>query len=297
VGTVDHHGPFSGVVNVMGSWLLSVPQCHLWNDGRDARGTSKIRIRRRETRMKIVVVGGTGRLGSQVVAELQRRGHKAVAAAPSTGFDTITGAGVAEGLTGAQVVVDVSNSPSFEDMAALQFFQTSTRTLLAAEREAGVAHHVVLSIVGADRAPDSGYMRAKVAQEQLVAGGGVPYTIVRATQFFEFLGAIADSATTDGTVRLPSGHLQPIAAGDLAVAVADVVEGSPTNAVVDVAGPEALGLDDLVRRVLSSRGDPRPVITDDSVTYYGAHLDNVSLIPGPDARIASTRLDDWLNQR
>ena len=157
--------------------------------------------------MKIVVVGGTGRLGSQVVAELQRRGHEAVAAAPSTGFDTISGAGVVEGLTGAQVVVDVSNSPSFEDAAVLQFFQTSTGTLLAAEREAGTGHHVVLSIVGADREPDSGYMRAKVAQEQLVADGGVPYTIVRATQFFEFLGAIADSNTTDGTVRLPSAHL------------------------------------------------------------------------------------------
>ena len=156
--------------------------------------------------MKIVVVGGTGRLGSQVVAELQRRGHEAVAAAPSTGFDTISGAGVAEGLAGAQVVVDVSNAPSFEEAAVLEFFQTSTGTLLAAEREAGTKHHVVLSIVGADRAPDSGYMRAKVAQERLVADGGVPYTIIRATQFFEFLGGIADSAVTDGTVRLPSAR-------------------------------------------------------------------------------------------
>jgi uncharacterized protein YbjT (DUF2867 family) len=247
--------------------------------------------------MKIVVVGGTGRLGSQVVAELQGRGHEAVAAAPSTGFDTMSGAGVAEGVTGAQVVVDVSNSPSFEDAAVLQFFQTSTGTLLAAERNAGVRHHVVLSIVGADRQADSGYMRAKVAQEQLVADGGVPYTIVRATQFFEFLGAIADSNTTDGTVRLPSAHLQPIAASDLAVAVADVVEGSPADAVIEVAGPEAVGLDELARRVLSAAGDPRPVVTDDSVKYFGAQIDDASLTPGPGARIAPTRLDDWLSRR
>ncbi len=247
--------------------------------------------------MKIVVVGGTGRLGSQVVAELQDRGHEAVAAAPSTGFDTMSGSGVLEGLAGAQVVVDVSNSPSFEDAAVLQFFQTSTGTLLAAERKAGIGHHVVLSIVGADREPASGYMRAKVAQEQLVADGGVPYTIVRATQFFEFLGAIADSNTTDGTVRLPSAHLQPIAAGDLAVAVADVVEGSPADAVVEVAGPEAVGLDELVRRVLSATGDPRPVVTDESVKYFGAQIDDASLTPGPGARIATTRLDDWLSRR
>jgi uncharacterized protein YbjT (DUF2867 family) len=247
--------------------------------------------------MKVVVVGGTGRLGSQVVAELQGRGHEAVAAAPSTGFDTLTGAGVVEGLTGAQVVVDVSNSPSFEDAAVLEFFQTSTGTLLAAERKAGTRHHVVLSIVGADRAPDSGYMRAKVAQEQLVADGGVPYTIIRATQFFEFLGSIADSATTDGTVRLSSGHLQPIAASDLAIAVADVAEGAPIEGVVEVAGPEAVGLDELVRRVLSASGDPRPVLTDDSVSYFGAHLDDALLTPGPGARIAPTRLADWLSRR
>jgi uncharacterized protein YbjT (DUF2867 family) len=245
--------------------------------------------------MKVVVVGGTGRLGSQVVAELQGRGHEAVAAAPSTGFDTLTGAGVVEGLTGAQVVVDVSNSPSFEDAAVLEFFQTSTGTLLAAERKAGTRHHVVLSIVGADRAPDSGYMRAKVAQEQLVADGGVPYTIIRATQFFEFLGSIADSATTDGTVRLSSGHLQPIAASDLAIAVADVAEGAPIDGVVEVAGPEAVGLDELVRRVLSANGDPRPVVTDDSVRYFGAYLDDALLTPGPGARIAPTRLADWLS--
>jgi uncharacterized protein YbjT (DUF2867 family) len=247
--------------------------------------------------MKVVVVGGTGRLGSQVVAELQGRGHDAIAAAPSTGFDTLSGAGVVEGLTGAEVVVDVSNSPSFEDAAVLKFFQTSTGTLLAAERKSGTKHHVVLSIVGAEREPDSGYMRAKVAQEQLVANGGVPYTIIRSTQFFEFLGGIADSNTTDGTVRLPSAHLQPIAASDLAVVVADVVEGPPTNAVVEVAGPEAVGLDELVRRVLSATGDPRPVVTDESVKYFGGHIGDASLTPGPRARIGPTRLDDWLRQR
>jgi uncharacterized protein YbjT (DUF2867 family) len=247
--------------------------------------------------MKIVVVGGTGRLGSQVVAELRGRGHDAVAAAPSTGFDTISGSGVVEGLTGAEVVVDVSNSPSFEDAVVLQFFRTSTGTLLAAERKAGTRHHVVLSIVGADRLPNSGYMRAKVAQEQLVADGGLPYSIIRATQFFEFLGAIADSNTTDGTVRLPSAHLQPIATADLAVAVADVAEGPPLNTVVQVAGPEAIGLDDLVRRVLSATEDLRPVVTDDSVSYFGALIDDTSLTPGPGARIAPTRLDDWLSRR
>jgi uncharacterized protein YbjT (DUF2867 family) len=172
-----------------------------------------------------------------------------------------------------------------------------SKRLLAAERQAGTGHHVVLSIVGADRAPDSGYMRAKVAQERLVAAGGVPYTIIRATQFFEFLAPIADSATKDGAVRLPSGRLQPIAASDLAVAVADVVEGSPTNSVVEVAGPEAIGLDELVRRVLSSAGDPRQVVTDDAETYFGAHLEASTLTPGSGARIAPTRLDDWLSRQ
>jgi uncharacterized protein YbjT (DUF2867 family) len=247
--------------------------------------------------MRIVVVGGTGRLGSQVVAELQRRGQDVAPEAPSTGFDTISGAGVVEGLRGAQVVIDVSNSPSFEDAAVLQFFQTSTRTLLAAERDAGTAHHVVLSIVGADRAPDSGYMRAKVAQEALVVDGGVPYTVIRSTQFFEFLGPIADAETTDGNVRLTSAKLQPIAASDLAVFVADVAEGRPTQTVVEVGGPEAIGLDEMVRRYLASTSDTRRVVTDDTVTYYGAHLDDELLTPGPGARLGSTRLDDWLSQR
>jgi uncharacterized protein YbjT (DUF2867 family) len=201
--------------------------------------------------MRIVVVGGTGRLGSQVVAELQRRGHDVVAAAPSTGFDTISGAGVAEGLREAQVVVDVSNSPSFED----------------------------------------------AAQEGLVAAGGVPYTIIRSTQFLEFLGSIADSATVDGTVRLSSAQFQPIAASDLAAFVADVAEGTPADAVAEVAGPEATGLDELVRRFLAATGDPRPVVADDSVKYFGATLDDWTLTPGPNARLGAMRLEDWLGRR
>ena len=244
--------------------------------------------------MRIVVVGGTGRLGSKVVAELQSRGHDVVAASPSRGFDSLTGTGVDEGLVGADVVVDVSNAPSFEAEAVLRFFETSTGNLLAAERRAGTRHHVLLSIVGADRAPDSGYLRAKVVQEALVVAGGVPYTIVRATQFFEFLGDIADSATTDGVVRLTSAHFQPIAVADLAMAVAEVVEAPPADAVVEVAGPEAVGLDELVRRVLTAAGDPRHVITDDTATYFGAHLDDATLTPGADARIGRTRLDAWL---
>ena len=247
--------------------------------------------------MRIVVVGGTGRLGSQVVAELERRGHEVVAASPSRGFDATTGAGVDEGLAGTDVVVDVANSPSFEPDAVLRFFETSTRTLLEAERRAGTRHHVVLSIVGADREPDSGYLRAKVAQEALVAAGGVPYTIVRATQFFEFLAQIADSAVVDGVVRLPSAHLQPIAVADLAIAVGDVVEAAPANGIVEVGGPEAVPLDELVRRALAAAGDAREVVRDEDATYFGAHIGDRSLTPGPGARIGAMRLDDWLGAR
>ncbi len=247
--------------------------------------------------MKVVVVGGTGRLGAQVVAELKARGHDVLAASPRTGFDTIAGTGVSEGLVGAQVVVDVSNAPSFEAGAVLEFFRTSTGTLLAAERQAGTGHHVLLSIVGADRAPDSGYLRAKVAQEALVREAGVPYTIVRATQFFEFLGDIADAATADGVVRVTSATLQPIAVHDLAALVADVVEAPPSDDVVEAAGPDAIGLDELVRRVLAANGDGRSVVTDDTVPYFGARLDDATLTPGPGARLGPTRLDDWLADR
>jgi uncharacterized protein YbjT (DUF2867 family) len=247
--------------------------------------------------MKVVVVGGTGRLGSQVVAELVRRGHETIAASRSTGFDTISGAGVVEGVAGAQAVVDVSNAPSFEAEPVRRFFTTSTGNLLAAERQAGTAHHVLLSIVGTDRAPDSGYLSAKVAQEGLVNDGGVPYTIVRATQFMEFIGEIADSFAKDGTVRPPSARLQPIAVADLASAVADVVEDAPANGVVEVAGPEAVPMDELIRRFLSATGDPRPVVTDDSAKYFGAHLDDSTLTPGPGARLAATSLEAWLSHR
>src|SRR5262245_59747639 len=209
--------------------------------------------------MKVVVVGGTGRLGSQVVAELQRRGHEAIAASPRTGFDTISGAGVAEGLAGAGAVVDVSNAPSFDAEPVRRFFTTSTGNLIAAEREAGTAHHILLSIVGTDRAPDSGYLSAKVAQEDLVKDGGIRYTSVRATQFMAFIGAIANSFATDGTVRPPSAHLQPIAVADLAALVADVVEDAPANGIVEVGGPEAIPMDELIRRFLSATGDARPV--------------------------------------
>ena len=244
--------------------------------------------------MKIVVVGGTGRLGSQVVSELQGRGHEVVAASPSRGFDTISGAGVEDGLRGADVVVDVSNAPSFEATAVLQFFQTSTGTLLPAEQAAGVGHHVVLSIVGTDRAPDSGYLRAKVAQEDLVKSGGVPYTIIRATQFFEFISSIADSLAVDETIRATSRTLQPIAIRDLAAAVADIAEGPPAGAVIEVGGPEAIGLDELIRRVLTAADDPRPVVADDSVPYFGQVLVDSTLTPGPGARLGPTHLDDWI---
>jgi uncharacterized protein YbjT (DUF2867 family) len=246
--------------------------------------------------MKVTVIGASGLIGTKVVDLLTNNGHEVVAASRNTGVDVITGEGLAEALAGADVLVDVVNSPSFEDDPVLQFFTRSTANLATFGKAAGVGHYVALSIVGVDGLPDSGYMRAKVAQEQLVTDGGVPYTIIRATQFFEFLGGIADSSTTDGTVRLPSAHLQPIAVSDLAVAVADVAEGSPTDGVVEVAGPEAIGLDELVRRVLAATGDARPVVTDDSVKYFGAQIDDASLTPGPDARIAPTRLDDWLSR-
>jgi uncharacterized protein YbjT (DUF2867 family) len=243
------------------------------------------------------VIGGSGLIGTKVVRNLTEQGHEALAASPKTGVDATTGLGLAEALARAQVVVDVSNSPSFEDAAALAFFENSGRHLARAEREASVRHHVALSVVGTDRLQESGYFRGKLAQERLIETSGIPYTIIRATQFFEFLGAIADSSTTDGTVRLSSAHLQPIAVSDLAVFVADAAEAGPTDAMIEVAGPEAIGLDDLVRRVLAAQGDPRPVVTDDSVPYFGARLDDSTLTPGSGARLAPTRLDDWLARR
>jgi len=248
----------------------------------------------KEQIMKIVVIGGTGLIGSQVVANLRGRGHEAVAAAPSTGVDTITGAGLAEALAGADVVVDVANSPSFEDDAVMEFFRTAGTNLLDAEASAGVRHHVALTIVGAERLPDSGYLRAKVAQEALIEASDVPYTIVRATQFFEFLRAIADAGTEGDTVRLPSANLQPIAARDVAAAVTEAAVADPVNGTVEIGGPEPIGMDVLVRRVLAADGDGRTVIGDPHARYFGTELDDRSLTPGAGARLGATNLDAWL---
>src|ERR671924_335304 len=247
-------------------------------------------------KMKIVVIGGSGLIGSKVVTNLRQRGHEVVAASPSSGVNTLTGEGLAEALAGAQVAVDVANSPSFEDAAVLEFFETSTRNLLAAESAAGVEHHVALSVVGADRLPDSGYFRAKVAQEELVKAGPVPYTILRATQFFEFIGRIADSSTDGDTVRLSPALVQPEAADDVASTVAEVAAGAPLNDTVELAGPEAFPLDELARRFLAAKDDPRQVTADVHARYFGAELDDQSLTPGDDARIAPTRFEDWLSQ-
>jgi uncharacterized protein YbjT (DUF2867 family) len=246
--------------------------------------------------MKVVVIGGTGLIGSKLVEKLRKDGHEPLAASPDTGVDTITGEGVAEALEGAQVVVDVSNAPVWDDAAVLDFFETSTHNVLAAEVPAGVGHHVAASVVGADRLADSGYLRAKVAQEDLIKAGTIPYTILRATQFFEFIGRIADSGANGDTVRLSPALLQPIAADDVAAALADVATNEPVNGTVEVAGPEAIRLDELARWVLAARKDPRPVTADVHARYFGAELDDRSLTPGDDARIAPTRFEDWLRQ-
>jgi uncharacterized protein YbjT (DUF2867 family) len=244
--------------------------------------------------MKIVVIGGTGLIGSKLVEKLRKDGHEPLAAAPDTGVNTLTGEGLAEALRGAQVVVDVANAPAWDDAAVLDFFQTSSRNLLAAEAAAGVGHHVTLSVVGTDRLPESGYFRAKVAQEDLVKAGPVPYTIVRATQFFEFIGRIADSSSDGETVRLPPALVQPEAADDVASTLADVAVGAPLNDTVELAGPEVFRLDELARRVLKASDDRRQVTADVHARYFGAELDDGSLAPGDDARIAPTRLEDWL---
>jgi uncharacterized protein YbjT (DUF2867 family) len=246
--------------------------------------------------MKIVVIGGTGLIGSKLVEKLRNDGHEPVAAAPDTGVNTITGEGLAEALEGAQVVVDVANAPAWEDAAVMDFFQTSCRNVLDAETAAGVGHHVTLSVVGSDRLTDSGYMRAKVAQEDLVKAGPIPYTIVRATQFFEFIGRIADSGTDGNTVRLSPALVQPEAADDVASTLADVAVGAPLNDTVELAGPEAFPLDELARRLLSASNDPRQVTADVHARYFGVELDDRSLTPGDDARIAPTRFEDWLSQ-
>ena len=245
--------------------------------------------------MKIVVIGGTGLIGSKLVDRLREDGHDAIAASPDSGVDALTGEGLAEALEGAQVVVDVSNSPTLEDTAVLDFFQTSTRNILDAEAAAQVGHHVALSVVGSDQLPDSGYFRAKLAQEEAIKAGAVPWTIVRATQFFEFIGRIADAGVVAGGIRLSPAFVQPMAADDVAAALADVAVAAPANAIVELAGPETFPLASLARRVLSANHDSREVTTDLHARYFGAELNTESLTAGDEARIASTRFEDWLS--
>ena len=244
--------------------------------------------------MKIVVIGGTGLIGSKLVSTLQRWGHDVIAASPKSGVDTLTGEGLAAALNGAQVVVDVSNSPSFADAEVLKFFQTSTSNLLAAEAQAGVAHHVALSIVGADRLPDSGYLRAKVAQENLIKAGPIPYTLLRSTQFFEFIDRIAQAASDSKQVRVSSALLQPVLSDDVVKVLANLAVGLPMNATVEVAGPDRLRTVDLVEHVLRASGDTRDVIADPGARYFGAELNDQSLVAGPDARIGGKHFAVWL---
>ena len=246
--------------------------------------------------MKIVVIGGSGLIGSKLVTKLLEQGHEAVAASPASGVNTLTGEGLAEVLEGARVVVDVSNSPSFEDAAVMEFFETSTRNLLTSEAAAGVGHHVALSVVGTERLTDSGYFRAKVAQERLIKESPIPYSIVHATQFFEFVKSIADSCTDGDEVRLPHALIQPVAADDVAGALGGVATGWPLNGTVEVAGPERFHFDELIRRDLGARNDPREVVVDPGARYYGAELGELTLVPGDDAQLGETRFDDWLSR-
>jgi uncharacterized protein YbjT (DUF2867 family) len=246
--------------------------------------------------MNIVVIGASGLIGSKLVSLLRTRGHQVVAASPSTGVNTLSGEGLANALAGAQVVIDVANSPSFEDEAVMDFFRSSGRNLLAAEAAASVGHHIALSVVGADRLPESGYLRAKVAQEELIEASKIPYTILRSTQFFEFIGRIADSVV-DGEIRLSPALVQPIASDDVVAALADLAVGPPLNRTVEVAGPGAYPLDKLVRRFLASQGDKRPVVADIHARYFGTELNDRSLTPGEQPRFGPTAFDDWLNGR
>jgi uncharacterized protein YbjT (DUF2867 family) len=246
--------------------------------------------------MKIIVIGGTGLIGTKVVKNLRDKGHDVVAASPSKGINSVTGEGLAAALVGAKVVVDVANAPSWEDKAVLDFFETSSRNLLAAEAAAGVGHHVALSVVGTDRLLASGYFRAKMAQENLIKASPIPYTIVRATQFFEFVGGIAQSATEGQTVRLPPVLMQPIVSDDVAAVMADAALAEPLNGTVDLAGPEPIRQDDLVRQFLSATGDTRTVITDQKALYFGIAVNDQSLTPGDNPRLGPTRFADWLSR-
>jgi uncharacterized protein YbjT (DUF2867 family) len=246
--------------------------------------------------MKIVVIGGTGLIGSRLVEDLREAGHEPLPASPGTGVDTITGEGLPAALEGAEVVVDVANAPDWGDAAVLEFFRTSSRNLLAAEAAANVKHHAALSVVGADRLPESGYLRAKLAQEEAIERGSVPYSILRATQFFEFIGRIADSNADGDTIRLPPVFIQPESADDVAAALADIAVSEPVNGIVELGGPEKFRLDELARRVLDADNDPRSVTADTHARYFGTELADYSLTPGDGARIASTRLEDWLSR-
>jgi uncharacterized protein YbjT (DUF2867 family) len=246
--------------------------------------------------MKIVVIGGSGLIGTKLVNKLRELGHEVVAASPASGVNTITREGLAEALAGAQVVVDVANSPSWEDKAVLEFFETSGRNLLAAETAAGVRHHVALSVVGTERLLESGYFRAKMAQENLIKASKIPYTIVRSTQFFEFVSGIVQSAAEGQAVRLPPALMQPIVSDDVAAALADVAINAPVNGMIEIAGPEQIRQDELVRRFLSAKQDSRQVVTDVHARYFGLELNDQSLTPGDNPRIAPTRFEDWLSR-
>ena len=245
---------------------------------------------------KIVVIGGSGLIGSKLVNKLREHGHEAVAASPNSGVNTLTGEGLKEAMAGTQVVIDLANSPSFEDRAVLEFFETSGRNLLAAEAAAGVRHHVALSIVGTDRTPDNGYFRAKVAQEKLIETSGIPYTIIRSTQFLEFLGAIAASSADGNMVRLSPGLFQPIAADDVAAIVAEVALAAPRNGIVEIAGPERAPFNEIVARYLKALGDPRTVVSDTEARYWGGRVEERSLVPLGEARLGRIGLDEWLRR-
>jgi uncharacterized protein YbjT (DUF2867 family) len=245
--------------------------------------------------MKIAIIGGTGLIGSKTVAILRQRGHEVVAASPNSGVNTITGEGLKQAMAGAQVVIDLANSPSFEDKAVLEFFETSGRNLLAAEAAAGVRHHVALSIVGTDRS-DNGYFRAKVAQERLIKASGIPYTIIRSTQFMEFLRGIADASTAGNKVRISPGLFQPIAADDVAANVADVALAAPRNGIVEIAGPERAPFNEFVARYVKAVGDPREVVRDPEAQYFGGRVEEHSLVPLGEARLGHIRFDEWLRR-
>lgn len=247
--------------------------------------------------MKIVVIGGTGLIGSKTCAILRQRGHEVIAASPQSGVNTLTGEGLAEVLKGTDVVVDLANSPSFEDKAVLEFFETSGRNLAAAEKAAGVKHHVALSVVGTDRLADSGYFRAKLAQEALIRGAGIPFTIVHATQFFEFLGGIAQSGTVGDEVHLSPAYIQPIASDDVAEVMADTAEAKPTNGIFDIAGPERLRLPEMMTRYFASTKDPRKIVSDDNARYFGAKLAEDTLVPLGQARLGAIGLESWVSRQ